>query len=198
MAKVTYPEGVYSAKIMQHVLTTSEQGNDVFLIQMRVEAKVDEADPAKQTACDPVNRSIRMSVTGKTWEWIGKTLDFLGFDQRDHDIGINAFDHRNGKWSIIGKQILVYCKHSTDHLGDTREDWGISRGVGVPDLDNDKDRSHTESLLLRYYEERDQRRGNNAPKRQPAPAPEPARPVKESSNPFLDDSPLPGGDGLNF
>jgi hypothetical protein len=200
MEKALYPEGLYKAKVAAHYMDDSEAGNDVAMIQVLITGKVDDANPEKVNTIEHLRRTIRMSITTRSSEWIFKTLYFLGFDPREYKSGINAFDMREGSWSMVGNEVFCYCKHTTDRNGDDREEWGISRGVGAPEYNAEKDRSYSTQLLVNHLNAMDEKRGK-APKRMPAPAPEPdgdSKPDDAHPTGLPPADGLPDGDKLPF
>jgi hypothetical protein len=193
MARDLYPEGVYTGTIQHHYVGTNEKGNDFALVVVAINAKVDPQDPANPKEIDSFTRSIRMVFTPKTVDFQALRLLRLGFDiEKKGDL--MAFDERDDSFDIRGKEIQLECKHGEDDKGNSREEWDMARGVDVPEYRADADYSRTSEMLKNALAAKRSR----TPRREPAPAPEPTGTVEGSPNPFLDDSPLPGGDGLDF
>lgn len=124
MSKPYYEPGAYIGEIVQQGLTKASTGNTQFVLRFKVVGKPDPHDAENLIPCAEYERTIYMTITDKTAEFVVNNLHALGY--RAESFGPLDPSHPNHQ-SFSGQQIEVYCQHEQGQSGDMREKWGISR-----------------------------------------------------------------------
>ncbi len=139
MARTPYYEQVrYWGKVVGQQLGVSSNDNPQIVITFQVLGKLNPEDPdGELLSCgEHYDRSIFLTVTSRTIEWVTRDLEQLGFDGNSFSqLDLNASDCCD----LRGKEIAFTCKHEPHYkTGEPREKWNVandSDGLQIKSLD---------------------------------------------------------------
>lgn len=136
-------EGKYRIRLKEHVMSESKNGNPQIAIQFDVIGVYGPNGEYSQHA--PFERTMFLTITDKTVDWIMETLRAIGFMGKSFtELDTQQPNHH----SFAGVEVDAWCKHD-EYDGKTREKWNISRGAGAS-LPKPSDRSSLRKLDALY------------------------------------------------
>ena len=111
------------------------------MLTFDIKGRVNPDDPdAALMACDAGERSVFMSLTEKTVDFVKRNLRQLGFTGDS----MSQLDPRHPQHqSFEGQELEFWCGHD-EYNGQTKEKWSISsprKGVEIQELDGKKARA---------------------------------------------------------
>jgi hypothetical protein len=120
-----YEEGRYRGEIVAQALGENKNGNP----EIQITATVLALHRPDNSGTDPVpnyERTVFMTITDKTFDWVLETLRSLGWQ----GTSFKELDPQmEGHFSFVGVECDLLCKHS-EWNGTVREKWSILRQGG--------------------------------------------------------------------
>jgi hypothetical protein len=177
MSNIFYPQGKYRCGILQQGFTTSSKGTPQFVLKFEVMAD------ASGNAVEQQERHYFKAITEKTMEYFVKDLKNLGVSVSN----LMQLDPATpGHVSLVGSEVLMYCKHGFDQNGEPKEDWG----VGLPDMEMKPPPPDAMRRLNMMFGAAMKQAGGAAPRPASAPKPQPVpQPVAAGDMPSDEDVP---------
>ena len=115
-----YAPGIYSCRVISQNFGTSKNGNDQFILQVEPQHR---ADGDQWGAVEPTTRTIWMTITDKTIEFVAEKLKAIGWSgERMADL-----DPDGGTCTFVGQDITCICKHEPHYKnqGELTERWDL-------------------------------------------------------------------------
>jgi len=137
--KTFFDEGRYRGRVASQALGESSKGNPQFVLSFDLLGRYDTAAAEGLAECEAYERTMWLTITDKTVEFIADDLSALGFT--GGSFGRLDPNHTNHQ-SFVGQEVDVFCEY--DVWQDVRrERWRLSSGGGfvVKPLDADKVRT---------------------------------------------------------
>ena len=121
-----FAQGVYVAEITQQGLSKAQTGNMQIVLRCKI-LGVPTNDGSYQPEVNQYERTVYLTITDKTIDFIADALENLGYEGD----GFGPIDPSHARHqSFVGKQVDLYCKHEKDQSGVLREKWQLNREVG--------------------------------------------------------------------
>lgn len=113
--------GLYVGEIAEQGMEFAKTGNPQIVLKCKVISKVND-DGTYEAVPGDVFRTIWMTLTEKTVDWVAEDLKACGFTGKPSQIQLDGDD----PISIVGTEVKLWAKQEKGLDGQPRERWSIS------------------------------------------------------------------------
>lgn len=168
---IQYEVGRYKCTVKQQGFTTAKTGNQQFFLVFDVTA----TESGESVSIG--ERTHYRALTEKTMEYFAADMKNLGFAGSS----LTQLDPESPQhFSLVGREVTMFCQHGTDNSGNAREEWNVAMGAREM---KPADATKLRSLDLLFAKAL---RGNGGPRPVAAMPPPPmaAAPINNDDVPF--------------
>jgi len=169
---IHYEVGRYKCTVKQQGFTTAKTGTQQFYLVFDVTA----TDGGESVAIH--ERTYYKALTEKTIEYFATDAKNLGFTGGS----LTQLDPSSPQhFSLVGREVTMFCKHGTDASGNAREEWEV--GMGAREM-KPADATKLRSLDVLFGNALKRSGGPRPVAAMPPPPPMAAAPVNNDDVPF--------------